>query len=82
MPRTRWASRFVGSILSAWSAEAIASQAALPHVKARQLSGDVGRLRIELRGALECADGAVDVFGGFQVPAQKELGVRLAGPLS
>ncbi len=57
-------------------------EAALPHVEAGQLSGDVGRLRIELRGALECADGAVDVVGGFQMPAEQELGVRLAGPLS
>ena len=57
-------------------------EAALPHVETGQLGRDVGRLRIELCGALECDDGAVDVVGGFQMPAQQELGVRFAAPFS
>ena len=54
-------------------------EAALPHVEAGQFGGDVGCLRIELSRALEGGDGAVDVVGSLQMPAQQELRVRLAG---
>ena len=55
---------------------------ALPHVEAGQLGDDVGGLRIELGGALERGDRAGDVVGGFEMPAEQELRVRVAGSIA
>ena len=48
-------------------------QAVLAHQQSGQLSRHVGGCRIELCRAFECGNRAVDVVGGFEMPAQQEL---------